>query len=140
MTTFIDTSVIFSVKNSHERFSSWSEAALERADPPLVISDIVFSELSAVAASIDEVILLIDDMNLEQVRPSRQALFIAGQAFLKYKKASESSKLRKLPDLLIGAHSLAEDCPLITTNPRDIRSYFPKLQIICPDELVKLGK
>ncbi|HEV7433791.1 MAG TPA: PIN domain-containing protein [Pseudorhizobium sp.] len=138
MTTFLDTSAILSAINHGETHHAWSVAKIEerRAEGPLVIADIVYSELAAGMKSREETDTAIAEWALERLRNSDDALFKAGQAYKAYKQKKrapgEPVKTNVLPDFLIGALAEVEGVPLVTTNQDDFLKYFPNIQIIHP--------
>ena len=62
----------------------------------------------------------------------REALFLAGKAFLQYRHRS-GAKTGVLPDFFIGAHAAVAGIPLLTRDTRRYRTYFSKLELITPD-------
>jgi hypothetical protein len=62
----------------------------------------------------------------------REALFMAGKVFLKYKK-QKGTKRSPLPDFFIGAQAVILDLGLITRDSGRYRTYFPTVQLICPE-------
>ena len=54
----------------------------------------------------------------------REALFLAGKAFLAYRKAGEP-RTTPLPDFFIGAHAAVSELVLITRDPERVRRHFP---------------
>jgi hypothetical protein len=62
----------------------------------------------------------------------REALFMAGKVFLKYKK-QKGTKRSPLPDFYIGAQAAILDLGLITRDSGRYRTYFPTVQLICPE-------
>ena len=62
----------------------------------------------------------------------REALFLAGKAFLQYRRKS-GAKTGVLPDFFIGAHAAVAGIPLLTRDTRRYLTYFPKLALISPD-------
>jgi predicted nucleic acid-binding protein len=61
----------------------------------------------------------------------RPALFLAGQAFLRYRRAG-GSRSNVLSDFFIGAHAAVERCPLLTRDVQRYRTYFPTVRLIAP--------
>lgn len=109
MTTFLDTSALLSAINHDEEHHDWSVAqiAARRAEGPLIIADIVYSELAAGMKSREETDAAIAEWALERLRSSDDALFKAGQAYKAYKDKKRGPgdpvKTNVLPDFLIGA-------------------------------------
>jgi len=61
----------------------------------------------------------------------KEALFLAGKAYLKYKEGS-GIKRSPLPDFYIGAQAAVLDLELITRDVTRYRKYFPTVRLICP--------
>ena len=61
----------------------------------------------------------------------KEALFLAGKAFLTYRKR-KGSKKTPLPDFYIGAQAAVLNMDLITRDVSRYRSYFPTVQLITP--------
>ena len=97
----------------------------------LIINDIIYSEISVGFDSIEEVENILEDDFMIHPIP-KEALFLAGKTFLKYKKVG-GTKTSILPDFFIGAHASILKIPLVTRDKKRYRSYFPKLEIISPD-------
>jgi len=62
----------------------------------------------------------------------KEALFLAGKAYLKYRKG-RGTKKSPLPDFYIGAHAAVIDLDLITRDVSRYRTYFPTVRLICPE-------
>ena len=92
----------------------------------------VYAELSIAYLRIEELeaILVRGGFRVEPV--PREALFLAGKAFLQYRRRS-GAKSGVLPDFFIGAHAAVAGIPLLTRDTRRYRTYFPKLALITPD-------
>ena len=138
MTTFLDTSAIMSAINHDEPHHDWSVAMIEerRAEGPLVIADIVYSEFSASMRTREETDAAIAIWAFERLRNNDEALFKAGQAYKTYRQKKrgpgEPFKNNVLPDFLIGALAEVEGIPLVTTNQDDFLKYFPNIEVIHP--------
>ena len=61
----------------------------------------------------------------------RPALFLAGRAYLQYRRRG-GAKSQVLPDFFIGAHAAVEGWPLLTRDASRFRTYFPSLEVIAP--------
>ncbi|HOC01662.1 MAG TPA: type II toxin-antitoxin system VapC family toxin, partial [Verrucomicrobiota bacterium] len=57
--------------------------------------------------------------------------FQAGKAFEKYRRAG-GKKARPLPDFFIGAHAYMMHLPLLTRDPRRVRTFFPSVSLVSP--------
>jgi hypothetical protein len=132
--TLADANVLLDVVTDDPVWIAWSLAALAAAAlaGPIFINDVVYAEISTRYASIEE----LDEMlagtmiRIAPIPPS--ALFLAGKAFLRYRKAG-GIRTGVLPDFFIGAHAAIEGWPLLTRDPRRYRTYFPTLRVIAPD-------
>jgi hypothetical protein len=62
----------------------------------------------------------------------KEALFLAGKVFLRYKKRRGKKRL-PLPDFFIGAHAAVLELGLLTRDARRYRSYFPSVRLINPE-------
>lgn len=134
MTTFIDSSVLFAVLNDKERHHAWATKELEacKARGPAIICDIVYSELSVGMATQADVDAVIAQLDLERYTFDDASLFVAGKAFLKYRKTHNGQKTNVLPDFLIGAVAETQGAPLMTANEKDFKTYFPGVTFIVP--------
>jgi predicted nucleic acid-binding protein len=129
----VDTNVILDVATNDACWGDWSAQALETAAESciLVINPIIYAEVSVAYASIEE---------LEQNLPSQifrrdalpyEAAFLAGKAFLKYKKRG-GKKHAPLPDFYIGAHAAISGFRLLTRDASRYRTHFPSVEVIAP--------
>jgi predicted nucleic acid-binding protein len=55
----------------------------------------------------------------------------AARAFAEYRRKG-GVKTAPLPDFFIGAHAEAEGLTLLTRDATRYRTYFPKVELICP--------
>jgi predicted nucleic acid-binding protein len=62
----------------------------------------------------------------------REALFLAGKAFLQYRKR-QGQKGNVLPDFFIGAHAAVSGYQLVTRDRGRFSTYFPGVELIMPD-------
>lgn len=72
------------------------------------------------------------DLKIDLVLIPREALFLAGKAYLQY-RAAGGIRTSVLPDFFIGAHAAVERLPLLTRAVRRYRSYFPTVNLIVPE-------
>jgi predicted nucleic acid-binding protein len=61
----------------------------------------------------------------------KEALFLAGKAFFKYKK-KRGARSSPLPDFFIGAQAAVLNIALITRDVSRYRFYFPTVNLITP--------
>ena len=131
---FVDTNVLLDVVTDDENFAEWSISQLEAAalQGDLLINDSVYAELSVGYRKKERLDAFIEAAGLRHEMMPRDALFLAGKAFSSYRQAKET-KQNVLPDFFIGAHAMVLSLPLITRDARRYRTYFPSLELICPD-------
>lgn len=132
MTTLFDTSALFAVLTPSDVHHRWSVEQLEagKANGPIVIVDIIYSELS-VNMSREEIERAISYLAVDRLPSDDETLLRAGKAFGLYKKR-QGPKMNVLPDFLIGAAADAARIPLVTTNGKDFVGYFPDVNVITP--------
>ena len=132
--TLIDSNVLIDVLIDDTEWSDWSLAQLELATHrgPLLINDIVYAEISTRYPAIEDFESALEIASVTVLPTPRMALFLAGKAFTKYRRAG-GTRTGVLPDFLIGAHAAVEQLPLLTRDPRRYRRYFPTVVLITPE-------
>jgi len=60
-----------------------------------------------------------------------RAAFLAGKALLLYRRRG-GVRSSPLPDFFIGAHAYVAHLPLLTRDPRRVRSFFPSVRLVTP--------
>jgi predicted nucleic acid-binding protein len=131
--TLVDTNVLIDVLSDDPNWRSWSQDRLEeRSDEgPLLINEVVYAELSSRFAAEEQLDDAIWELNVVLERSPKSALFLAGQAFERYRRAG-GTRTGVLPDLFVGAHAQAERLPILTRDVRRYRTYFPAVELISP--------
>ncbi|MGS1097546.1 type II toxin-antitoxin system VapC family toxin [Aquamicrobium terrae] len=132
--TLVDTNVLLDLVTDDERWADWSIAQLEAASlrGPLLINDVVYSELSVRYERIEDLEDFIEAAGLELVQMPRSALFLAGKVFARYRR-SGGARTGVLPDFFIGAHAAVSGLSLLTRDTGRYRSYFSGLTLITPE-------
>ncbi|MET3792887.1 type II toxin-antitoxin system VapC family toxin [Aquamicrobium terrae] len=132
--TLVDTNVLLDLVTDDERWADWSIAQLEAASlrGPLLINDVVYSELSVRYERIEDLEDFIEAAELELVQMPRPALFLAGKVFARYRR-SGGARTGVLPDFFIGAHAAVSGMRLLTRDTGRYRSYFSGLTLITPE-------
>lgn len=95
------------------------------------INDIIFSEVSVGFHRIEDLREALAGLQLEHLSIPREALFLAGKAFLNYRRRG-GVRPQPLPDFFIGAHAAVSALPLLTRDPARIRMAFPTVEIVTP--------
>ncbi len=100
----VDTNVLVDVLEDDPDWADWSIGQL-RAQAQvheLAINAIIYAELSLAFATVEALDAVVDQMRLTVADVPRPALFLAGQAFLRYRRAG-GVKSNVLSDFFIGA-------------------------------------
>ncbi len=129
----VDTNVLLDVLGDHSKWADWSQGQLDAASvtESLAINPIIYSELSISFARIEQLEAVIAEAALTVEPVPREALFLAGKAFLRYRRSS-GTKHGVLPDFYIGAHAAVMQWPILTRDAARYRSYFPTVDLIAP--------
>jgi len=129
----VDTNVLLDVLQDDPEWAPWSQGQLDAvsATDTLTINPIIYSELSIAFARIEELEAVITEASLIVEPIPREALFLAGKAFLSYRRA-RGTKHNVLPDFYIGAHAAVMQWPILTRDIRRYRTHFPTVTLITP--------
>ncbi|MEN8245768.1 MAG: PIN domain-containing protein [Thermodesulfobacteriota bacterium] len=129
----VDANVILDIFLDDPKWADWAESALAKYSvyTNLYINPIVYTEVSIGFKRIEELESALHKGGFLMVEIPKEALFLAGKAFLNYRKNS-GIKRSPLPDFYIGAHAAILDIPLITRDLSRYRTYFPSVKLISP--------
>lgn len=129
----VDTNVLVDVLEDDPEWADWSIRQLRAQSQvhELLINPVIYSELSLTFNSVEALDQVIQDLGLTVQELPRSALFLAGKAFVKYRRGG-GSKANVLADFFIGAHAAVQACALLTRDPRRYRAYFPTVQLFTP--------
>jgi predicted nucleic acid-binding protein len=130
----VDTNVLLDVVQDDPDWADWSQQQLEAASlrGPLAINAVIFAELSMAYERIEDLDRVVRQTGLKEVAVPREALFLAGKAFLQYRRR-RGGKSGVLPDFFIGAHAAVAGIPILTRDVRRYRTYFPTVEILGAD-------
>ena len=129
----VDTNVLVDVLQNEPQWADWSIAQL-RAQAQLhelVINPVIYAELSLSFSTFEALDRVLATMELAIHEVPRPALFLAGKAYLQYRRRG-GGKAQVLPDFFIGAHAAVEGWPLLTRDASRFRTYFPSLEVVAP--------
>jgi hypothetical protein len=129
----VDTNVLMDVFTADRRRSRWSITRLDEwaRRGPLVINPIIYAELGAGFASIEALDAVIDEADLRFEEIPRAALFLAGKAYLLYRRRG-GTRHGVLPDFFIGAHAAVQQWPILTRDTGRYDAYFPTVALVSP--------
>jgi len=129
----VDSNVILDIFLNDHNWADWSEFTLERyaQSTALYINPIVYTEISIGFERIEDLEFAINKGGFQMLQFPKEALFLAGKAFLKYRR-TKGTKRSPLPDFYIGAQAAVLSLDLITRDVSRYRKYFPKVRLISP--------
>lgn len=130
----VDTNVLVDVLENDPQWADWSIAQLRAQSRVhrLAINPVIYAELSLTFSTAEALDAAIDGLDLDLLEISRPALFLAGKAFVRYRRQG-GTRGNVLADFFVGAHAAVTGYPLLTRDPTRYRSYFPRVALITPD-------
>lgn len=129
----VDSNIILDIFLNDPIWADWSETALEKYahQTTMYINSIVYSEISIGFELIEDLESAVTKAGFQMLEIPREALFLAGKVFLKYKRR-KGAKRTPMPDFYIGAQAAVLNIDLITRDVSRYRSYFPTIKLITP--------
>jgi predicted nucleic acid-binding protein len=129
----VDTNVLVDVVQDDPQWADWSinQLRAQAQIHELVINPVVYAELSLSFSAIESLERVLATMKLSLREIPRPALFLAGKAYLQYRRRG-GSKTQVLPDFFIGAHAALEGWGLLTRDASRFKTYFPRLEVVAP--------
>jgi predicted nucleic acid-binding protein len=130
----VDTNVLVDVLGNDPNWADWSITQLQAQSKVhrLVINPIIYSELSLTFSTVEELDQVLDELELRMLEIPKPALFLAGKAFLQYRR-SGGVKNNVLGDFFIGAHAAVSGLPVLTRDSRRYKNYFPHVSLVAPE-------
>lgn len=130
----VDTNVLVDVLEDDPEWADWSIGQLRAQSKihRLAINPVIYSELSLTFSTVEALDRAVDDLGMAVIDIPRPALFLAGKAFVRYRRQG-GKKENVLADFFIGAHAAVSRYPLLTRDTRRYSSYFPKVKLIVPE-------
>lgn len=129
----VDTNILIDILQDDPAWADWSIVQL-RAQAQvhaLAINPVIYAELSLAFDTPEALDAAVDGMDLTVAEIPRPALFLAGKAFVRYRRES-GARQSVLSDFFIGAHAAVQEWPLLTRDVRRYRNYFPTVRLIAP--------
>jgi hypothetical protein len=129
----VDTNVLIDVLEDDPEWADWSIAQLRAQSKvhPLAINSVIYAELSLAFSTVEALDKTIASLDLTLLELPRPALFLAGKAFVQYRRQG-GKKQNVLADFFIGAHAAVLGCPLLTRDAKRYKSYFPSVKLVTP--------
>ena len=130
----VDTNVLVDVLENDPEWADWSIGQLRAQSKihRLAINPIIYSELSLTFSTVEALDQAVGNMGLALIEIPRPALFLAGKAFVRYRRQG-GQKNNVLADFFVGAHAAVSRYPLLTRDTRRYTSYFSDVALIAPD-------
>ena len=129
----VDTNVLVDVLEDDPQWADWSVRQLRAQSKihRLAINPIIYAELSLTFSTAEALDQALDDLDLAMVEIPRPALFLAGKAFIRYRRQG-GTKSNVLGDFFIGAHAAVSGFAVLTRDTRRYASYFPSVVMVSP--------
>lgn len=130
----VDTNVLVDVLEDDPEWADWSIGQLRAQSKihRLAINPVIYSELSLTFSTVEALDRAIDDLGLAVIEIPRPALFLAGKAFVRYRRQG-GKKSNVLADFFIGAHAAVSRYPILTRDTRRYSTYFVDVKLITPE-------
>ena len=130
----VDTNVLVDVLQSDPDWADWSIAQLQAQSKVhrLAINPIIYAELSLTFSTVEALDQVLDGMELRLLEIPKPALFLAGKAFVQYRRRG-GAKTNVRGDFFIGAHAAVSGLPLLTRDTGRYRTYFPSVKLLAPE-------
>jgi predicted nucleic acid-binding protein len=129
----VDTNVLVDVLEDDPQWAEWSVGQLRAQSKihRLAINPIIYAELSLTFSTAEALDQAIENLDLTMVEIPRPALFLAGKAFIRYRRQG-GTKSNVLGDFFIGAHAAVSGHAVLTRDTRRYASYFPSVVMVTP--------
>jgi predicted nucleic acid-binding protein len=110
-----------------------AEAALRQALAlgPVLVCDVVVAEVCSSLRDGDQSMQVLEDMGIRFSEVERKSAIRAGEMQRRYRSRG-GTRLRTVPDFIVGAHALLQCSALITRDAGFFRDYFKGLKVIVP--------
>lgn len=132
----VDSNVLIDIFSEDPQWFSWSSEVIEYHAEyyKLVINPVIYAEISIAFKRIEELEDALPEGVFSRMPIPLEAAFLAGKVFVEYRR-NGGLKSSTLPDFFIGAHALVCGMHLVTRDVSRYKTYFPGLQLICPEKL-----
>ena len=130
----VDANVLIDIVVAESAWTAWSQGRLVAAsNEGLAINFVIYAEIAPCFAQKSDLDLFLSDLAICTLPISDHAAYVASTAHQDYRGAG-GQRLATLPDFFIGAHAETSGLRLLTRDPKRIRTYFPKVDLLCPPE------
>lgn len=139
--TLFDTSVIIDARDVDSPWHHWAKEKIADANEldQAAVNTIVVAEAGVRAMDREQLPSHLEMMGLALLPLPISAAAPAAKAYQRYLerlKSEGKSPSSKIPigDFLIGAHAAAEKMALVTRDPDRVKTYFPTVKLIVPED------
>jgi predicted nucleic acid-binding protein len=131
--TLVDTNIWIDCIDANSQWHAWAVDQLQRLSErsPLHVNLIVYTELLVPGPDIGALDALLDVYETLRTPLPWACASLTAAAFALYRQRG-GSKLKPIPDFFIGAHAAVENLSVLTRDPSNYRSYFPRLVVVAP--------
>ena len=98
---------------------------------PVLVCDVVLAEVCSALRDGDQSMQVLEDMGIRFSEVERKSAIRAGEMQRRYRSRG-GTRLRTVPDFIVGAHALLQCSALITRDAGFFRDYFKGLKVIVP--------
>jgi predicted nucleic acid-binding protein len=129
----VDSNVLLDVITDDPLWGEWSSDRIAQALDAgrLVISPIVYAEVSTGFERIEDLDDALPESEFEREPLPYEAGFLAGKAYIAYRRRG-GSRRSPMPDFYIGAHATVRSYRLLTRDSKRYSTYFPGVELIAP--------
>lgn len=133
-TVLVDSNVLLDILTEDAKWLAWSGEALARCadQDSLAINPLIYAEVSIGFEQQGELDAALPELTFRRLPLPWEAAFVAGKCFRTYRQRG-GSRRSPLPDFYIGAHAAVSGLRLLTRDASRYRTYFPELEIVCPE-------
>ena len=128
----VDSSVLIEILIGADQAEA-AEDALRTAlaHGPVLVCDVVVAEVCSSLHEGDQSMQTLEDMGIRFSEVERKSAIRAGEMQRRYRSRG-GTRLRTVPDFIVGAHALLQCSALITRDAVFFRDYFKGLKVIVP--------
>ncbi len=131
----VDANVLLDILTADPQWLGWSSAELRRAKAggQILENPIICAEIApAFDFNWPEIDAWLARAGMMKEPLPFEASTIAAAAHRKYRERG-GSREKPLPDFFVGAHAEVAEAKLLTRDAARYRTYFPRVQLICPE-------
>jgi len=131
----VDSNVLIDILDDETAWFDWStqQLTLAAAAGQVVINHVVLAEVAPHQGDLPGFIEALEAMVITIEPMSDLGAYIAGRAFLEYRRKRDVAG-SVMADFLIGGHAQSLGATILTRDPRFYRTYFPEVPLISPSK------